>query len=216
MQQKEDEFVAAKDKQRQWYVNGQGQTFVVLDGGDFEMGSPRSQPGRNDDPVEIKHKRTIAHRFAIGSKEITRAEFHSFIVQNGNGSADIEGGHLPVTDITFYQAAAYCNWLSRIEEIPESDWCYMPNLDGEYGPGMTRKATVESLRGYRLPTEAEWEFACRGGTDTGRFYGWSETLLTQYAWVRRNSNNQKQIVGQLKPNDFGLFDIHGNVVEWVD
>src|SRR5882762_8004362 len=71
-----------------------------------------------------------------------------------------------------------------------------------------------SLTGYRLPTEAEWEYACRAGAVTSRFYGGAEEMLDRYAWYFGNFRDRAWPVGRLKPNDYGLFDVYGNVIEW--
>ena len=71
-----------------------------------------------------------------------------------------------------------------------------------------------SLTGYRLPTEAEWEYACRAGAVTSRYYGETEELLAQYGWYMKNSGERARPVGIKKPNDLGLFDLHGNVYTW--
>lgn len=100
-------------------------------------------------------------------------------------------------------------------------WCYEPikqadNNPAEYGPGMKPKENYLELPGYRLPTEAEWEYACRAGAVTSRYYGLSKSLLPKYAWFQANGQNQAWPVGSLKPNDCGLFDMLGNAFEWCD
>jgi formylglycine-generating enzyme required for sulfatase activity len=120
----------------------------------------------------------------------------------------------PLAGVTWYDAAAYCNWLSQQDGIPSEQWCYAPNADGKYADGMTIKSNFVELTGYRLPTEAEWELACRAGALTGYFYGQSEELLTEYAWVFENSQERAWGVGRLEPNDLGLSDMHGNAWCW--
>ncbi len=133
------------------------------------------------------------------------------------GVADIETDKYspdpkgPMNGLSWYNAAAYCNWLSRQEGLPE---CYEPNPDGEYATGMKIKHDALRLGGYRLPTEAEWEYACRAGAGTSRFYGASPELLGRYAWYNANSQERAWPCGSLQPNEFGLFDMLGNVYEW--
>jgi formylglycine-generating enzyme required for sulfatase activity len=79
---------------------------------------------------------------------------------------------------------------------------------------MRPKANYLSLTGYRLPSETEWEYACRAGAVTRRFYGHSDELLAKYAWYIETSENHAWPVGLTKPNDLGLFDMHGNVWTW--
>src|SRR5262249_11870355 len=100
------------------------------------------------------------------------------------------------------------------EGLPQSEWCYEPNPHGVYGEGMKLKANYLSLTGYRLPTEAEMEYATRAGTITSRYYGETEELLPKYTWYIKNSEDKTCPWGSLKPNDWGLFDMRGNVFTW--
>ena len=221
LRSKEEQLQARKatDK-RQWYVNYAGPDVRDLDAGEFLMGSPESEPGRN--PNETQHRCHIGRRFAISSD--TRDEGTSIDDSKPPGPqiAKVDTGNVVKTDdspqigMTWYEAAAYCNWLSEQEGIPKEQWCYEPNEKGNYGPGMKAKDKYLELSGYRLPTEAEWEYACRAGTVTSRYYGLSDTLLAQYAWYEANGQNRTWPVGSLKPNDFGLFDMHGNAWDWCD
>jgi formylglycine-generating enzyme required for sulfatase activity len=119
--------------------------------------------------------------------------------------------HGPIILVDWYNAAAYCNWLSKQDGIPEPQWCYQTNPQGQV---TALKAKYLSLQGYRLPTEAEWEYACRAGVVTSRYYGESEELLANYGWYQKNSKDRTCPVGSKKPNDLGLFDMHGNVWNW--
>lgn len=116
---------------------------------------------------------------------------------------------MPRVSTSWYQAAAYCNWLSKEEGILEDQWCY------EIKDQVTKlKENYLSLSGYRLPTEAEMEYATRAGALTSRYYGETEDLLPKYAWYLKNSQERTWPVGSLKPNDLGLFDMQGNAYSW--
>ena len=113
-------------------------------------------------------------------------------------------------NVDWFRAARYCNWLSREAGIDPARWCYPePTADGMIVP-----ADAVEKEGFRLPTEAEWEYICRAGTETARYFGESQTLLSRYAWTWLNSDDRVHPVGLLLPNEFGMFDILGNVWEW--
>jgi len=109
----------------------------------------------------------------------------------------------PAATITWNDAVAYCNWLSAEEKL---DPCYLLDVNtSELQP---------NKNGYRLPTEAEWEFACRAGTTTQYSFGDDHQELVQYGWCKKNSGNRTHAVGTKPANPFGLFDLHGNLQEW--
>jgi formylglycine-generating enzyme required for sulfatase activity len=195
-------------------VNTQGQKFVVIYGPvEFQMGSPKTEKDRTDD--EVPHQRRIGRSFAIASKPVTLAEYRSLMKDKYEiGEAYTRSPDLPVVAINWYMAAIYCNRLSREEGIPEEQWSYeIQGIAPDY-VGTRLKDNYLSLTGYRLPTEAEMEYATRAGAETSRYYGETEELLTHYAWYMKNSGDRLQRVGLKKPNDFGLFDVQGNCFTW--
>jgi eukaryotic-like serine/threonine-protein kinase len=220
LRNKEEQLQARKSTdKRQWYINTQGQTFVILDAGEFRMGSPESEPNRS--PNETQHRCHIGRRFAIAATLVTKEQFgrcqkdHPEVAKFNSGQW-LKTDDSPQNGMTWYEAAQYCNWLSEKDGIVEEQWCYEPNEQGKYGPGVKPKDKYLELAGYRLPTEAEWEFACRAETATSRYYGLSEALLPRYAWYLANSKKRTWPVASLKPNDYGLFDMQGNAWQWCD
>jgi formylglycine-generating enzyme required for sulfatase activity len=193
---------------RQWYVNGQGQTMVVIPGPvDFVMGSPVTEANRRGQ--EVQHRRRIARTFALAVTAVTKEQFLRFRPAFTHGVRRYPEPDCPIGGVDWYEAAAYCNWLSRQEGIPEDQWCY--DITGQV---MKLKMDYLSLSGYRLPTEAEMEYATRAGAVTARYFGETDELLPRYAWYDRNSQERTWPVGSKKPNDLGLFDVQGNMLTW--
>jgi serine/threonine protein kinase/formylglycine-generating enzyme required for sulfatase activity len=200
----------------QWYVNGQGQTMVVVHGPlEFVMGSPPTEDGRFGGPQDRREKqakRRILRCFAIASTPVTVAQFQSFRREHVYNKGYSNKSDCPMNQVTWYDAAAYCNWLSVQEGLEP---VYEPNEHKDSGPGMKLKANYLHLNGYRLPTESEWEYSCRAGAVTSRYYGETAELLCKYACYTANSHDRWMLpVASLKPNDLGLFDMLGNAYQW--
>jgi formylglycine-generating enzyme required for sulfatase activity len=228
-----------------WSVTVEGQTMAAFHGPlTVGMGSPDDEVGRqpaSDSPPEPRHAVTVRRSFAIGTTEVTNAEFRRFLDANPDvrrgyqypdapsRMADVLArfsptGDSPAIAMTWYEAAMYCNWLSAREGLAESEWVYPAGL---LASGMRLPSDYLHRRGYRLPTEAEWELASRAGSVTPRHFGTALDLLGEYAWFARNPPRRKNDpvdpsdpqrtapVGTLRPNDAGLFDMYGNVWEWT-
>jgi formylglycine-generating enzyme required for sulfatase activity len=202
---------------RRWYVNRQGQTMVLVPGPvEFRMGSPLSEPERIE-KSERPHLRRIARSFSMASRPVTVAEFQRFLKDR----PDVRHNYMkhyspeaggPIISVTWFEAAQYCNWLSEQEGIAKDQWCY----PDEIKEGMKPFPDYLKRKGYRLPSEAEWEYACRAGTETSRYFGSSVDLLPRYAWFLGNARDRTWPVSQKRPNDLGLFDMQGNVWCWTN
>src|SRR5580704_5121776 len=208
------ERTAAKDSgtNRRWFINSQGQTFVLVNGAMASlMGDKHSLMGDQRGP----NRAASVYRFAIATHEVTVAQFLKFTTSYVQIRRYAPEPDCPATTVTWFQAAAYCNWLSRQEGIPKEEWCYEPNEKGDYAAGMKIPANFLRRTGYRLPTEVEWQDVCEANTRGTNFsFGDPVELLPRYAWYVDNSHSRSWPIGSLRPNALGVFDMHGNVAEW--
>ena len=173
-------------------TNSIGMKLVLIPKGTFMMGSPESEERR--DKNETQHEVTISKDYYLGVYEVTQAQYEKVMGKNPSHFQGAEVGNenadLPVEKVSWEDAVEFCKKLS---ELPEE-----------------KKAG----RVYRLPTEAEWEYACRAGSKAAYSFDDEEGLLPEYGWFNRNSSDRTHTVGLLEPNAWGLYDMHGNVWEW--
>ena len=164
-----------------------GMEFVYVPGGCFQMGSPKSEDDRSDD--EGPQHKVCLDGFWMGKYEVTQAQWETIIKNN---PSRFKGADRPVERVSWNTAQAFLKKLNAAVET--------------HG-----RASLQ----FRLPSEAEWEYAARAGTQTAYSFGDDPSQLGDYAWYSGNSGSETHPVGQKKPNTFGLYDMHGNVWEWV-
>jgi eukaryotic-like serine/threonine-protein kinase len=171
---------------------------VPLPGGKFWMGSRDDDPQAR--PDEKPRHRVRVKGFKMASTVVTQAQYEAVM---GNNPCYQKAPDLPVTNVSWIDAINFCNTLSDHQGLPRA---YL--LKGD------EVTWVKDATGYRLPSEAEWEYAARAGTDTAWSFGDDERLLADHGWFAENSGKRLNPVGRRKPNPWGLFDMHGNVWEW--
>jgi formylglycine-generating enzyme required for sulfatase activity len=178
-------------------TNSLGMKLVLIPAGEFLMGSAENDTAA---PADEKPRRKvrIARAFSLGVYQVTQEQYRE--VTGTNPSCFEGAAGLPVESVSWEDAVAFCNRLSEREGLSP---CY----------DLGRGTHVEGS-GYRLPTEAEWEYAARAGS-AGRFcFGDDDARVGEFAWFSDNSDDRTHPVGQKQPNAFGLYDVHGNVWEW--
>jgi formylglycine-generating enzyme required for sulfatase activity len=184
--------------------NSIGMRFVLIPPGEFDMGSTEEEVAKLLEearatnqpdwyierlPAEApRHRVRITKPFYLGVFEVTQAQYEQ--VMGSNPSRFKEDANCPVEQVSWDEASTFCR---KLGELPEER---------------------SGQRAYRLPTEAEWEQACRCGTTTRWYSGDDEAGLKEIAWYNANAGGKTHPVGQKKPNAWGLYDMHGNVHQW--
>lgn len=174
---------------------------VLIPSGTFDMGNTGTYGGITYISEEPVHEVTISRDFYMSKYEIQQGLYTELM---GTNLFEHKGVNFPADRISWYDAVAFCNALSERDGFTK---CY--TIKG------TNVTCDWSANGYRLATEAEWEYACKAGTKSDFYSGKSESDLARVAWYSGNSGDTTHVPGQLEPNDFGLYDMLGNVIEWV-
>ena len=192
---------------------------VPISGGTFIMGSPPDEPDRETN--ETQHTVTLSSSFRMGKYEVTQEQYEAIMGTNPSWFIPAIGGppatgetnaRRPVERVTWYDAVEFCNKLSEIEGR-QPVYTISGRTPATGYPITSATVTANwNTNGYRLPTEAQWEYACRAGTTTA--YNTGATISDNTGWNMDNSVSKTHEVGLKPPNPFGLYDMHGNVYEW--
>ena len=174
-------------------TNSIGMKLKLIPAGTFTMGSPIEEVGADDD--EEEHQVTISKSYYLGAFEVTQGQYEEVMGVNPSHFQKRvikkpDSSMYPVEQVSWNDAVKFCE---RLSDLPEE-----------------KKAG----RVYRLPTEAEWEYACRAGSKTAFTFGNNPDRLGEYAWFKEFSDIQTHPVGEKRPNAWGIYDMHGNVWEW--
>jgi formylglycine-generating enzyme required for sulfatase activity len=195
-------------------TNSIGMRLTLIPAGSFEMGSDKTVDKDASDAQMPRHTVKITKPFFLGIYEVTQEEYQNVMGTNPSSRSalssskdlvsKLERRKHPVQKVSWLDAIAFCNALSVKERLKP-----FYKIDGS-----TVTVPDWSGNGYRLPTEAEWEYACRAGKTTRYSFGDNEASLESFAWFVSNSKEHSHPVGEKLVNPFGLYDMHGNVWEW--
>ena len=225
---------ADRDPHREWFTVQVGQhgepgldmTMIVFPAGEFWMGSPASERDRQNQ--EARHRVRLTRPFAMCDRLVSRGLFTRFLAETRGEAAaraylesvdeTSPSDMHPAVGVNWYDAVLLARWLTAVSGLSESDQCYADpatlTLDAHGYPVDRQWPFFPERQGYRLPTEAEWEYACRAGTITAFSFGSDQTLAGGYGWFQGNSSGNLHQSSPLRPTGRGLVSMHGNSSEW--
>lgn len=189
-------------------------TMLPIPGGEFQLGSPEDEVNRKDN--EGPQKKVSVDPFWMASTETTWDMFEIFVFQEQEKRLAMEAGGLESANIPSVDAVSRPTPPYLDMSFGMGKYGYPAICMTQYSAQMFCKwLTAKTGHFYRLPTEAEWEYACRAGTTTAYHFGDDPDMLDEYGWHYGNTNAGYEKVGTKKPNPWGLYDMHGNVSEWT-
>jgi eukaryotic-like serine/threonine-protein kinase len=196
---------SAERADRDWMTHPQGHVFRVI------RGPVQCTFGAVNEADLQRREVTIPHSYAVGVYEVTLDQIRRFRPGFEPKQKVGKDPRMAGFDISYDMAISYCRWLTEQDDMSEDDQCY----DADVDPSPTPLSDEQlGRRGYRLPTEVEWEYICRASSLTAWNCGSEQSLVDEFAWFFLNSDNTRHAVAALRPNAFGFFDTHGNVAEW--